>query len=144
MKCVRCGRERPGTIADPSCPVGGYCVWAPPAPALDAEVFTFWNEDGILAGFALEPGAKPAPGVGGVELFASVEASAVLYKCRPGDVHPTPIYAPPVLRAEFLAVLGFAVGGAWETRATTRRELTRIAHAWAAKDVASHANARRN
>ena len=118
----------------------------PRPPALDATVFVFWSDEGILAGFALEPSAKPAPGVGGVELFASVQASAVIYKCGRGPEvpHPTPIYVPPHLREEFLRVLSFAVGGVWRAEATTRRELTAKAHAWAAADVRARQNERRN
>jgi len=119
-------------------------------PGLDAKVFVFWNEEGILAGFSLAPDAKASGSAGlggaspGSELFASVQAQAVIFKGKPGDAHPTPIYMPPGLRSEFLLLLVFAVGGAWTAHVTTRRELTATAHAWAAKDVAARVNRRRN
>ena len=111
---------------------------------LDATVFVFWSEEGILAGFRLEPGARGAPGEGGAQLFAAVDASVAVYKCEPGAPHPTPIYMPPAFMSEFLRLLSLAVGGAWRSEPTTRRKLTETAHAWAAKDAASQRNARRN
>ena len=69
---------------------------------LDATVFVFWSEEGILAGFRLEPGARGAPGEGGAQLFAAVDASVAVYKCEPGAPHPTPIYMPPAFMSEFL------------------------------------------
>jgi hypothetical protein len=112
---------------------------------LDTPVLVFWAEEGILAGFALNPASRleGAQG-GGLERFSSVQAEAVLFKCRPGEPHPSPLYVPPILRAEMLALLVFAVGGAWRAEETTRRKLTSTAHAWAAKDVASRVNRRRN